>query len=48
MTTEKKGGAMASYKCTICGYIHEGPGAPALCPACAHPQTYYELLAENY
>jgi len=34
--------------CTNCGYIHEGPEAPKECPACKHPRTYYELLAENY
>ena len=36
------------WHCTNCGYIHEGPEAPEECPACKHPQSYYELLAENY
>lgn len=36
------------WHCTNCGYIHEGPEAPGICPACKHPQSYYELLAENY
>jgi len=36
------------WHCTNCGYIHEGPEAPKECPACKHPQAYYELLAENY
>jgi rubrerythrin len=36
------------WRCLNCGYIHEGPGAPAACPACAHPQAYFELLAENW
>ncbi len=36
------------WHCTNCGYIHEGSEAPAKCPACKHPQSYYELLAENY
>lgn len=36
------------WHCTNCGYIHEGPEAPLECPACKHPQAYYELLAENY
>jgi len=36
------------WHCTNCGYIHEGSEAPNLCPACRHPQSYYELLAENY
>jgi len=37
-----------SWKCRNCGYIHEGPEAPKLCPACAHPQSYYELNVRNY
>lgn len=36
------------WKCRNCGYVHEGPEAPESCPACAHPQSYYEMLAENY
>jgi len=36
------------WKCTNCGYIHEGTEAPEVCPACKHPRAYYELLAENY
>jgi len=36
------------WHCTNCGYIHEGSEAPNICPACRHPQSYYEVLAENY
>lgn len=36
------------WKCRNCGYIHYGTEAAEICPACAHPQSYYELLAENY
>ena len=36
------------WKCRNCGYVHEGNEAPQVCPACKHPQPYYELLAENY
>lgn len=36
------------WKCRNCGYIHEGPEAPDLCPACQHPQSYYEIQCENY
>jgi rubrerythrin len=36
------------WPCTNCGYIFEGSEAPRECPACRHPQSYYELLAENY
>jgi rubrerythrin len=36
------------WRCINCGYVHEGEDAPDMCPACAHPQSYYELLGENY
>ncbi|MFB3887798.1 MAG: rubrerythrin [Thermodesulfobacteriota bacterium] len=36
------------WRCRNCGYLHEGKEAPSLCPACAHPQAYFELLAENW
>jgi len=36
------------WKCRNCGYMHEGSEALNLCPACAHPQKYFEVLAENY
>ncbi|MBN1691364.1 MAG: rubrerythrin family protein [Dehalococcoidia bacterium] len=36
------------WHCANCGYIHEGTEAPTVCPACKHPQSYYELLVENY
>jgi rubrerythrin len=36
------------WKCRNCGYIHEGKSAPKVCPACLHPQAYFELEAENY
>jgi rubrerythrin len=36
------------WRCRNCGYVHEGPEAPEKCPACQHPQSYYELLVENY
>ncbi len=36
------------WRCANCGYIHEGTEAPKQCPACAHPQAYFELLAENW
>ena len=34
--------------CRNCGYVHEGMEAPDVCPSCTHPQSYFELLAENY
>ncbi|MDM7998555.1 MAG: rubrerythrin family protein [Dehalococcoidia bacterium] len=36
------------WHCTNCGYVFEGTEAPKECPACKHPQAFYELLAENY
>ena len=39
---------VVKWKCRNCGYVHEGKEAPDECPACAHPQAYYELLCENY
>jgi rubrerythrin len=36
------------WRCINCGYLYEGAEAPKACPACAHPQAYYELLAENW
>jgi rubrerythrin len=36
------------WHCRNCGYIHEGSEAPKECPACRHPQSHYEELAENY
>ncbi|HEY9246612.1 MAG TPA: rubrerythrin family protein [Candidatus Methanoperedens sp.] len=36
------------WHCRNCGYIHEGPEAPEICPACKHAQSYYEVLAENW
>lgn len=36
------------WRCLNCGYIHEGQEAPQTCPACAHPQSYFELLGENW
>ncbi len=36
------------WYCQNCGYIHEGKEAPVMCPACAHPQAHFCLLAENW
>ena len=37
-----------TWRCRNCGYLHEGPEAPKVCPACLHPQSYFELLGENW
>ncbi|MEA3489432.1 MAG: rubrerythrin family protein [Candidatus Omnitrophota bacterium] len=39
---------VVKWKCRNCGYVHEGKEAPEECPACKHPQAFYELLCENY
>ena len=39
--------APVKWHCTNCGYVHEGPEAPAVCPACKHPRAFYELLADR-
>jgi rubrerythrin len=36
------------WRCRNCGYLHTGNEAPHSCPACAHEQSYFELLGENY
>ena len=36
------------WRCRNCGYLHEGEEAPAMCPACAHPQAHFEVLGENW
>jgi rubrerythrin len=36
------------WKCGNCGYIHEGPEAPEICPACAHPMAYFQLVDDNW
>lgn len=40
--------APVKWKCNNCGYIHEGATAPQSCPACAHPQGYFEVFIETY
>jgi len=40
--------ASLKWHCINCGYIFEGSEPPKECPACKHPQSFYEVLAENY
>ncbi len=40
--------SVVKWKCRNCGYIHEGKDAPLVCPACKHPQSYYEVLVDEY
>ncbi len=43
----KKDGTVV-WRCRNCGYLHEGPEAPDMCPACLHPQAHFEVLGENW
>lgn len=36
------------WVCRNCGHIHYGETAPQVCPTCAHPQAYFEIMAENF
>jgi len=36
------------WRCINCGFLFEGESAPRACPACAHPQAYFEVLGENW
>ena len=39
---------MARFKCTVCGYVHEGDDAPAVCPRCKQPrEKFVELLPDG-
>ena len=40
--------ASVKWHCTNCGYVFEGTESPKECPACKHPQAFFEVLAENY
>ena len=43
-----KKGDKVVWKCINCGYLHEGDSALVKCPACLHPQSYFEIFVENY
>ena len=43
-----KKSAPVKWHCRECGFVFEGKEAPKECPACKHPQAYFEVLAENY
>ncbi len=36
------------WECRVCGYLAMGKEAPKTCPACKHPQSHFEIRAENY
>ncbi len=41
-------GEKVVWKCRVCGYLHEGTKAPKMCPACLHPQSFFEIQEINY
>lgn len=41
-------GEMTMWECRNCGHLVMGTKAPAVCPVCAHPQSYFEVRGENY
>ena len=43
-----KKGEKVKWVCSNCGYVHEGEKALETCPACLHPQAFFELYEENY
>lgn len=43
-----KKSTLVKWHCINCGYVIEGVEAPKECPACKHPQAFYEVLAENF
>ncbi|GHU68996.1 rubrerythrin [Bacteroidia bacterium] len=43
-----KKGEETEWQCRNCGYVHTGKEAPGACPACLHPQAYFEPMKHNY
>ncbi len=41
-------GEMTMWECRNCGHLVMGMKAPAVCPVCAHPQSFFEVRKENY
>ena len=39
---------VAVWKCRNCGYLHVGEDAPKMCPVCKHPQSFFEIQAQNW
>ena len=48
MKTVFEKGEMTMWECRNCGHLVMGLKAPAVCPVCAHPQSYFEVRKENY
>lgn len=48
MKTVFEKGEMTMWECRNCGHLVMGKKAPEVCPVCAHPQSFFEVHAENY
>jgi len=44
---EQEGMIVKKWKCTVCGYIHEGDAPPEKCPQCGAPKEKFVLLADS-
>ncbi len=45
---KKEEGATILWQCRNCGFVHEGDEAPNCCPACLHPQAFFEVKKQNW
>ena len=43
-----KKGKKVSWHCRNCGYVLQGQQAPQKCPACEHPQAFFQVKVDNY
>ena len=43
-----KKGSIVMWECANCGHIHVGENAPQVCPVCAHPQSYFFMVNDNF
>ena len=44
----RRPGNEITWRCRNCGYIHVGPEAPEVCPACVHPRAHFEIACQNW
>ncbi len=44
----RRPGTEVLWRCRNCGYLHHGPEAPDLCPACVHAKAHFEIAAKNW
>ncbi|MBI5022159.1 MAG: rubrerythrin family protein [Ignavibacteriales bacterium] len=46
--TVRKREKVVRWKCRNCGYVHEGKNPPQKCPACEHPEEFFEVIEDSY